>query len=73
MARCLYPSSYECDCGHLSHFFENTVSEMEKESKRRRKPMHLLDSEREEHEVVFENGRATAVICPKLGRRPIAS
>jgi hypothetical protein len=29
---------------------------MEKESKRR-KPMHLLDSEKKEDEVVFENRR----------------
>jgi hypothetical protein len=73
MARCLYPSSFECDCGHQSHFSEGTVREMETDSKRRRKPMHLLDSEKQEHAVVFENGQATAVICPKLGRRAIAS
>ena len=22
-----YPSSYECDCGHVAHFFEVTVKE----------------------------------------------
>jgi hypothetical protein len=73
MALFLFPSSFECDCGHQSHFLTNTVGEMEMQSKRRRKPMPLLDSEKEEHEVVFENGRATAVICPKLGRLTITS
>ena len=27
------PSSYECHCGHVSHFFENTEREMETLSK----------------------------------------
>jgi len=68
MAKRLIPSSFECDCGHRSHFFENTVREMEASSQRKPKPMQLLDSEREEHAVQFEKGRAVAVICPKLGR-----
>ena len=68
MARHLIPSSFECDCGHRSHFGVSTVGEMEADSRRRRKPMLLLDSEPEEHAVEFEKGRATAVICPKLGR-----
>jgi len=41
---------------------------MEATSRRRRKAMHLLDSEVEEHAIEFDNGRATAVICPKVGR-----
>jgi hypothetical protein len=72
MARRLMPSSFVCDCGHQSHFFENTVREMEAASHRRRKPMRLLNSEADEHAIEFEHGRATAVICPKLGRREIA-
>ena len=68
MARHIIPSSFECDCGHQSHFFEGTVRDMETASRRRHKPMLLLDSEAEEHAVEFEEGRATAVICPKLGR-----
>jgi len=59
MPKEIFPSSYECDCGHQSHFFENTVREMEVDSRRGRKLIHLLDSE------------AFAVICPKLGRRRI--
>lgn len=68
MAKRLIPSSFECDCGHLSDFFENTVREMEASSQRKQKPMRLLDSEKEEHGIQFEKGRAVAVICPKLGR-----
>src|SRR5260370_30873984 len=30
----------------------------------------LVGLGKEEHVVMFENGRATAVICPKLGRLP---
>ncbi len=71
MARLLIPSSFECDCGHQSHFCESTVRDMEADSLRRRKRMCLLDSERNEHSIEFENGEATAVICPKLGRRKI--
>ena len=45
---------------------------MERESRRRRKLIQLWDSEKEEHAVEFSNGRATAVVCPKLGRREIS-
>jgi hypothetical protein len=71
MARLLIPSSFECDCGHQSHFCEGTVREMEAGSRRGRKVIHLLDSEADEHAIEFRNGRAMAVICPKLGRRKI--
>ena len=71
MAKCLYPSSYECDCGHWSHFGFGTVRELEEKSRRRGKIQHLLDSEKDEHSVEFRGGRAVAVICPKLGRRDI--
>jgi hypothetical protein len=27
MPKEIFPSSYECDCGHQSHFFENTIKE----------------------------------------------
>ena len=54
-----------------SHFCEGTVRDMEAESCRRHKRMHLLDSEAEEHAIEFEEGVATAVICPKQGRRKL--
>src|SRR5439155_12941920 len=71
MARRLIPSSFECDCGHQSHFCEGTVREMELNSRRRKRPMLLLDSEVVEHAVEFSNGQAIAIICPQLGHDPI--
>jgi len=58
----IYPSSYECECGHLSHFFEGTINEMKKMSLN--KKVRLSDSEREEHTIVFHEGRAIEVLCP---------
>ena len=71
MARELYPSSFECDCGHESHFFERTIREMKKDSRNRRKAIRILDSEANEHAIEFKDGKAVAVICPKLGKCPI--
>ena len=68
VAKWLFPSSFECDCGHKSHFFERTIGEMQTDSRRRRTPILLGDSDADEHAIEFENGRATAVICSKLGR-----
>ena len=65
MAIELYPSSFRCDCGHESDFFENTVRDMEKESKKKR--VTLGDGEDNEHTIVFFKGEAIEIICPKLG------
>lgn len=70
MAEFLFPSSYRCDCGHESHFFERTIRELTKMSHRKRQ--YLADSEPDEHKIEFSHGRAAAVICPRLGRREIA-
>ena len=72
MAVHLIPSSYRCDCGHESHFCENTVGELR--AKSRRKKQLLADSDREvEHTIEFSDGEAVAVLCPRLGRRKITS
>ena len=63
MPKEIFPSSYECDCGHVSHFFENTVRECKQESMR--KKIRLLDSEKEEHTIVFYRGKMVDIICPK--------
>jgi hypothetical protein len=68
MAVRIFPSSFECDCGHQAHFFENTIREMEDESRRRRRPIRVTDSEDDGHAVEFTVGDASAVICPRLGR-----
>ncbi len=69
MAVHLFPSSYRCDCGHESHFFENTIKEMSEKS--RKKKQRLLDSEKDEHTIEFSGGQAVVVVCPRLGRRKI--
>ena len=44
---------------------------MEADSRGKRRPIHLVDSEYMEHEIEFMDGRPVAVICTKLGRRKI--
>lgn len=61
MPKELFPSTYECDCGHQSHFSENTIWEM---SAKRYKKMYLSDSEAEEHKIVFCRGKMIDIICP---------
>lgn len=65
MAIELYPSSFRCDCGHQSDFFENTVSDMKNMSIRKR--VTLGDSEDNEHRIVFFKSKAIEIICPQLG------
>lgn len=65
MATEIYPSSFRCDCGHESDFFENTVRDMEKMSQRKR--VILGDSEDNKHRIIFFKGKAIEIICPKLG------
>jgi molybdenum-dependent DNA-binding transcriptional regulator ModE len=55
MARTVFPSSFYCDCGQKSYFFENTVSEMEKMS--RTKLVTLRDGGDNEHTIVFLRAR----------------
>ena len=67
MAKELFSSSFKCDCGHESHFFENTVKEMKQMSKK--KEVLLGDSSKEdEHNIVFYKGKAIEIKCPKLGK-----
>jgi hypothetical protein len=57
-------SSYECDCGHQSHFFANTIKEAKAMSQKR--TVLLGDSEAEEHTIVFEHGKMVEILCPKM-------
>ena len=70
MARFLFPSSFECDCGHQSDFFESSIREMSAMS-RRKKAVRIGDSEENEHFIVFRKGQAAEVVCPQLGPCPI--
>ena len=63
MPREIFPSSYQCDCGHQSDFFENTIREVKAESFKKR--IYLSDSEREEHTIVFYRGEMVEILCPK--------
>ncbi|WP_341531682.1 hypothetical protein [Nostoc sp. UHCC 0302] len=65
MAIELYPSSFRCDCGHDSYFFENTVREMKNMSIHKR--VRLSDSEDNKHTIIFFQGKAIEIICPQRG------
>ncbi|MEW6367165.1 MAG: hypothetical protein AB1714_21250 [Acidobacteriota bacterium] len=54
MPKEIFPSSFECDCGHVSDFFERTVREMKEMSRKRR--VSLADSGKEQRVIVFEKG-----------------
>jgi hypothetical protein len=56
-------SSYECDCGHQSHFFANTIKEAKAMSQNR--AVRLGDSEADEHTIVFKHGSMVEILCPK--------
>jgi hypothetical protein len=47
----IFPSSFECDCGHRSHFFE-------------KKRVRLGDVAPDEHFIVFYQGKMVDIICP---------
>ncbi|MCG2776210.1 MAG: hypothetical protein L6406_11070 [Desulfobacterales bacterium] len=62
MAIELFPSSFRCDCGKELHFFENTIRDMKKMSKKKR--VRLGEGK---HTIVFYKGEAIEILCPKLG------
>jgi hypothetical protein len=63
MPKEISPSSFECDCGHQSDFFENTVREMKAMSQK--KKVYLGDAAPEEHTIVFYRGKMVEMLCPK--------
>jgi hypothetical protein len=67
MPKEIFPSSYECDCGHQSHFFENTIREIKALS--RRKVARLADSDTDKHVTVFHKEKMVDIICPKRHRQ----
>ncbi|MGH9895796.1 MAG: hypothetical protein ACREA0_28185 [bacterium] len=62
MPKEVYPSSYECDCGHRSDFFESTIRELKAKSLSRRTMLGDAD-----HVIVFHRGKMTEILCPKRG------
>src|SRR6266568_9002529 len=63
MPKEIFPSSFVCDCGHQSDFFENTIREMKAMSQK--KKVYLADSAPEEHTIVFYRGKLVEIQCPK--------
>lgn len=63
MPKAIFPSSFACDCGHQSHFFEHTVRELKAMSQK--KMVYLADSAPEEHTIVFHRGKLVEIQCPK--------
>ena len=63
MPKEIFPSSFECDCGHQSDFSERTVRELKAMSQK--KKVYLADSEPEEHTIVFYRGKLIEIQCPK--------
>ena len=69
MPKEIFPSSYECDCGHQSDFFENTIREAKARS--RKKKIFLADSAPEEHTIVFYRGEMVEILCPNRSARKV--
>jgi hypothetical protein len=63
MPKEIFPSSFECDCGHQSHFAERTVRELKVMSQK--KKVYLGDAAPEEHTIVFYRGKMVEIQCPK--------
>ena len=62
MAIELFPSSFRCDCGQELDFFENTIRDMKKMSKKKR--VRLGEGK---HTIVFYKGEAIEILYPKIG------
>ena len=65
MPKEIFPSSFLCDCGHQSHFFENPVREIKAMSEKRR--VCLGDSVEDQHTIVFHRGEMVGILCPARG------
>jgi hypothetical protein len=63
MATELFPSSFRCDCGQELDFFESTIRDMEKMSRKRR--VRLGEGK---HTIIFYKGEAIEILCPRLGK-----
>jgi hypothetical protein len=63
MPKEIFPSSFACDCGQQSDFFEHTVRAMKAMSQK--KKVYLADSAPEEHTIVFYRGKMVEIQCPK--------
>src|SRR5215813_14914908 len=68
MPKEIFPSSFQCDCGHRSDFAERIVRDLRARSQQ--KKVYLADAAPEEHTIVFYRGKMVEIQCPKqLPRR----
>ena len=63
MPKEIFPSSFQCDCGHRSDFAERIVRDLRAMSQQ--KKVYLADSATEEHTIVFYRGKLLEIQCPK--------
>jgi len=63
MSKEIFPSSFECDCGHQSDFSERTLRELKAMSQK--KKVYLADSAPEAHTIVLYRGKLVEIQCPK--------
>jgi hypothetical protein len=68
MPKEIFPSSFECDCGHQSDFAERIVRDLRAMSQK--KKVYLADSAPEEHTIVFYRGKLVEIQCPKQPSSP---
>src|SRR5215470_13559444 len=68
MPKEIFPSSFQCDCGHQSDFAERIVRDMRAMSQQ--KKVYLADAATEEHTIVFYRGKLLEIQCPKQTQSP---
>ena len=68
MPKEIFPSSFECDCGHQSDFAERIVRDLRAMSQQ--KKVYLRDAAPEEHTIVFYRGKLLEIQCPKQTQSP---
>ena len=68
MPKEIFPSSFECDCGHQAHCSARTVRAMPAVSQK--KKVHLGEAAPEEHTMVFHHGEMVEIRGPKPPQSP---
>jgi len=73
MPKEILPATYECDCGFVAHFTEDSVKEAKARSVSFANKQWLVSGEGfEKHLVMFEGGKLLTVLCSKSPMKPQA-
>jgi hypothetical protein len=67
----IFPSSFRCDCGDVSHLSEGVVRSMVEQARKRGRDEGIIGNEKPEHTIWFSADGPFLVVCPELGRREI--